>query len=384
MTQSEAILLSLVKRSLFGIEEPLPSSVDWNAVFQEAQDQAVVGIVAPMVPRDCLPEIQAKWNSTMNRHVSQQVRYWYAQDQLDKLLTKNEIPYVILKGATAAMNYPDPLRRTMGDIDFLVPPNLFEHTKTLLLQNGYVQIHEQNDRNIGLSKDHFVFELHRSFSYCDLNMDDVLLDGLSRSERKTVENHGFWALPTIENGLVLLGHLWGHLHTGVGLRQILDWILFVHDNLNDELWNTVFSPLARTYGLEKLAITTAYLGKKYLGLPDNYSWYANADETLCYDLLSQVLHFGNFDRKATNKTLADMKVQGALSSIHRYGFFRLLQQRGEVHWEACHRHPWLKPFAWLYQIIRYPVLWLIMPKQYKLSALVQKENKIHDLLVRLK
>ena len=384
MTQSETILLSLIKKSLFGIDYSLPSDVDWNAVFQEAQDQAVVGIVAPVVPHDCPYEIEAKWNSAKNHQIAQQVRYWHAQDQLDKLLTENEIPYVILKGAAAAMNYPDPFRRSMGDIDFLVPPKLFERAKTLLLENGYIQNHEQNDRNIGLSKDHISFELHFRFSYSDLNMEDVLLNGLSHSERKTVENHSFYALPTVENGLVLLGHLWGHLHTGVGLRQVLDWMLFVHDNLNDELWNAVFSSLTKAYGLQKLAITTAHMSQKYIGLPDNYSWYAKADETLCYDLLSQILHFGNFDRKSVNKTIADVKVQGALSGIHRYGFFRLLQQRGEAHWEACHRHPWLKSFAWLYQLIRYPVLWLKMPKQYNLSVLVQKENKVHDLLRRLK
>ena len=42
------------------------------------------------------------------------------------------------------------------------------------------------------------------------------------------------------------------------------------------------------------------------------------------------------------------------------------------------------PVAWLYQSFRYPVLWLTMPKQHKLSSLVQKQNEISELIQRLK
>ena len=46
--------------------------------------------------------------------------------------------------------------------------------------------------------------------------------------------------------------------------------------------------------------------------------------------------------------------------------------------------PWLKPFAWLYQLIRYPVLWFRSPRHRKLSSLIEAEKERTKLLRRLK
>lgn len=381
--QSETVLISLIKKALFGIEETLPPDVDWDAVYQEAQAQAVFGLVAPLLPNDCSPETQAKWQAAEYRRIAQVARYWHAHDELDKLLTENGIRYVILKGAAAAMYYPDPLRRAMGDIDFLVPPEQFEQAKALLLENEHVQNHKSTDRHIGFAKDQISFELHCRFSYIDLEMEDAMLSGIARAKRKAVEGHAFFALPPAENGLVLLGHLWNHLHTGVGLRQALDWIIFAYTQLSDGQWDD-FSMLFRAYGLKKLAITATRMGQKHFGLPGSFPWCAEADETLCDDLFSEILQAGNFGRKKPRMNEADSKTRYALAGIHRFGFFHYLQERGEVNWKTYHKHPWLKPFAWLYQLFRYPALWLIMPKEHKLSSMVQKENEINDLIKRLK
>ena len=107
-------------------------------------------------------------------------------------------------------------------------------------------------------------------------------------------------LRAVENELVLLAHLWNYLHTGVGLRQVLDWMMYVHAELNDELWNTAFAEQAEKYGLKKLAITAAHMCQMYLGLPDHFAWYADADEELCNDFLTQVLRSGNFGRKESD------------------------------------------------------------------------------------
>ena len=42
--------------------------------------------------------------------------------------------------------------------------------------------------------------------------------------------------PPLENGLVLLGHINQHLEEGLGLRQILDWALYVDKALDDDAW----------------------------------------------------------------------------------------------------------------------------------------------------
>ena len=207
-----------------------------------------------------------------------------------------------------------------------------------------------------------------------------MLAAMPRAIEKDLEGHRFFTLPTAENGLVLLAHLWEHLHTGVGLRQAIDWMLFVHAELSDEAWETSFSQLSQQYGLQRLAKVAAHMCQKYFGLPDPCTWCADADEALCDELFSQIQCFGNFGRKARKLSATESKAQTALSQMLRYGFIRYLQKGGELQWKACHRHPWLKPFAWVYQLFRYPILWLTSPRQHSISSIMKKEKRLNDLL----
>lgn len=387
LTQTEQVLLSLIKQSLFGICEKTPSEVDWIAVLREAQQQAVVGLAAAALPEGISQEILAEWKKAEYQQLGQQIRYWAAQDQLHRLLTENGISYVILKGASAAMLYPAPLRRAKGDIDFLVPPEQLERTKELLLENDYQPNDKPNDtaafRHIGFSRQGISYELHQQFSYLDLDLEDILQAGLSRAKLQTVEGHAFYSLPNDENGLVLLAHLWNHLHTGIGLRQVIDWMLYVHRQLDDEAWNIGFSVKAENIGLDKLAIHAAYMCRMYLGLPDSQAWYANADENLCKELFAKVIHDGNFGRKNPNMDFTARKAQDALSGMHRYGFIKHLQSRGETNWTLCHKHAWLRPFAWIYQLFRYLVLWIRSQKRETLSNLIKGEIERDNLLEKL-
>ena len=167
------------------------------------------------------------------------------------------------------------------------------------------------------------------------------------------------------------------------MRQVIDWMLYVHQQLDDEAWNNGFFLQAENIGLNKLAIHATHMCRMYLGLPDFRDWYAEADEKLCSELFAKVLHDGNFGGKTPNMNLSARKTQFALSGIHRFGFFKHLQSRGENNWTLYHKHVWLRPFAWIYQLFRYPVLWIQSKKGQQLSALIKRENVTHHLLDKL-
>lgn len=384
MTSTEQVLFSLLRRALFQTEEVFPADADWEAVFSEAKAQAVAGIAYGALPADVPAGVKALWDNQYYALLASNVRYWAAQDELHRLLVKNKIPYVILKGASAAMLYPRPLDRAMGDIDFLVRPEDFDRTRELLLSEGYVQDHEGYERHESFRKGGVSFELHRRFSYDDLDMEQTLRPAITEAVLQTVDGHAFCSFPPAVNGLVLLAHLWNHLHTGVGLRQLLDWCMDVHTTVSDAFWEEEFGPLARRYGLEKLAAVAARLGQEVFGLPEELRWCRDEDEALCGELLQEVLRTGNFGRKKPDQGKTEWRAEGALSGFHRYGFFRHLQKRGEVNWIAYHRHPWLRPFAGVYQAFRYLVLWTVSPKRKKLSSLVREAEHTGDLLEKLR
>lgn len=117
---NQQALLELVKASLFGTEPSFPSDADWDAVLQEAKDQAVVALAAPAVPK----EEAAKWQTSVARNTANFLNLLNEQTKLIRLFDAAGIPLVILKGFAAAMYYPAPLRRAIGISTFWCPLNI--------------------------------------------------------------------------------------------------------------------------------------------------------------------------------------------------------------------------------------------------------------------
>ena len=56
-----------------------------------------------------------------------------------------------LKGTAAAMYYPEPQLRTMGDIDAIVPMALLPAAEQLLLADGYVCTDREHPRHLSFT-----------------------------------------------------------------------------------------------------------------------------------------------------------------------------------------------------------------------------------------
>ncbi len=347
MNQAEQVLLQAIQKSLWNKDISFPEDADWNAVLKEAEDQAVLGIVIGVAPE----KYQKEWRSRTGYVTANFVRILHYQSEICDLMKKHEIPMVILKGIAAAQYYPTPSQRTVGDVDFLVPREYIEDAKQLFVDNGYeVEDDPQYPRHVDIHKDNISFEMHRFFSDGDsgVEVDQYLFDGLFRAEEGSVYGSVFPMLPSKENGLVLITHIAHHLRVGLGLRQVIDWMMYVNKELNDEAWMTSFRETARDTGLETLALTVTKMCQMYLGLSNHITWCSEADSALCSVLMENLLSSGNFG----NKRGTGIKVESTVSHLRRSGF-RYLQQAGEYNWKAYHKHKWLKPFAWIYQIGRY-------------------------------
>lgn len=347
MNQTEQVLLQAIQKSLWNADITFPEDTDWNKILCEAAQQTVLGIVECVAPA----EFRAEWKHRSSINTAHFLRILHYQSELCALMKANRIPMVILKGTAAAQYYPVPSQRTAGDIDFLVPGEYIEKAKKLLADNGYeTEDDPQYPRHVDVRKDSISFEMHRFFSDGDsgVEVDQYLLDALSRAEAGSLYGAIFPVLPSMENGLVLLTHIAHHLRVGLGLRQVIDWMMYVDKVLDDEAYRNSFQEMARNTGLETLALTVTKMCQMYLGLSKRITWCSDADDVLCSVLLENLLSSGNFGRKRGT----GIRVEGTVSHLRRNGF-RYLQQAGEYNWKAYHKHKWLKPFAWIYQIGRY-------------------------------
>ena len=360
-------LFHILQASLFQDEE-FPVS-DWETVFTEMKQQSVAGLPGQWLKKHPVPEAKA-WTDYCLLLQTQWIRVMYGQDQLLKLLDKNDIPCVIIKGAAAAMAYPHPTLRSMGDVDFLVKRSDYQRTASLLEANGYLLAHEKNDakHHYGYSKNGVSYELHKRLAIVQ-ESDDSLISlfekGIDQRELRSIENFTFPVLPYDLNGLVLIFHINQHLRTGLGLRQIIDWMMYVNQ-LSEEQWNELGCLLKET-GMERLAYTVTLMCQRYLGLR---TIVENDDTLPCDELLDYIMDKGNFGRKAAEEGKIASFILTENSPVK---FFKRLQSGGLSNWKAAREHIVLRPFAWIYQSVR--ILGILIRKRIKPSEMLSQKDK---------
>ena len=378
MDQVSQAVLALLRGALWGEEAVYPADTDWQAVTKELQAQAIMGVIAGSDIPECVPaQTRAQWESLALLQGSRFYQLLHQQDQLLTLLAKNDIPLVILKGMAAAMYYPAPEMRSMGDVDFLVPREQVEKAYELMLANGYTLYYEKdaNNKHIIFSKAEARFELHRYFGIFDSvdkmkYMDGILQNGLQNIKWISCAESRFPILPPLANGLVLLEHAAGHFRDGLGLRHMVDWMMYVHSCLTDAFWQQDFYPTAQALGLDVFAKTLTKMCQIYLGLPQTMHWCESADTKACDQLMDYVLEQGNFGGKQTDFS---SKVERVLSDKRSLvGWLRQIQESGMCHWEAAKRYAVLKPFAWLYGGCRYACL--ALGRKQAIAHLWQEKN----------
>ena len=108
-----------------GFEDSTSEACDWNAVYAEMKDHAIAFLAQKWLENGALKSgmDEALRNEWLRGCMRQQVRWIQimgAQDRMLRVLAENQIDCVIIKGAAAAIYYPQPSLRAMGDIDFLV------------------------------------------------------------------------------------------------------------------------------------------------------------------------------------------------------------------------------------------------------------------------
>lgn len=331
------------------------SDADLNPIWQELQAHAIQNLAV-----DTMAQLDPQHQAMYIRSAAKGYAYWRRmmalQHSITLLFDQANIPFAVLKGSSAAIYYPEPTLRSMGDIDILVRPKDFDRALAVLVANDFLLRETQNPKHAGLIKDGIPIELHRHFATISTLqrvevLDNLLFDALDRREKVTMEGYSFYQLPDLENGLVLMEHINSHMESGLGLRQIIDWMYYAHRYLSDPVWAENFGNLTEQVGLSKLAMTVTRMCQLYLGLREDITWCHQADPALCHRLMEHTLQQGNFGTKQEYRTHATIQVLTTMDSD--LNVFQILQQRGCYNWKALKRHPWLKPFAWLYQLLRY-------------------------------
>lgn len=328
-------IFEIIKKSIWGIGT---ATADED-IFEEMKKQAIATL-----PGNCLSSLglSSELERAWKKYIILQTSY-STQSTYEQTILPINVPYIILKGTSAAQYYPHPIFRTMGDIDIMTRREDFDLACKQLLDNGY-HIDKDIYKEVSLSKNGIIIDLHRQFASMNNPnhvkfLDDLIIENINPTH----------ILPDLINGLTLLEHINQHLEGGIGLRQIIDWMMFVDKCLPDEKWPE-FLELLNKIDLEKVAIACTKMCEIYLGLAHR-EWCADANPDLCRQLMDYIISSGNFGNK--RNTDSDV-IENALSYTYSpKAFIKLLQKQGMTHWRAAQKHRILRPFAWIYQLFRY-------------------------------
>ena len=342
MSIDNKMLFDAIQISLFGGSNQygrLPCDIR-----TELRAQGVESLTALAYPDD--PAFKYKQVADFTRMIR-------AQYEAVSLLEEASIQVVIIKGTASGIYYPKAYLRTYGDIDLLVKEENYQLSIQILKGDGWLQTGEVGESHTAFYKNCFLLELHQSPPALNMVSEgkfilEYLYEGFNDIQIGAIDEPKcqFPMLPWKQNGLELIWHFWEHLYNGIGLRHVIDWMMFVRVKLHTNEAYEEFYPVLEQAGLLGLAKSLTRMCQLFLGLTEDITWCQDVEDSVCEDLMSFIIEQGNFGHKKN-----DDKAAKVMSSYRTpKAFLRGMQQKGLNEWGAVKKHRWLRPFAWIYSV----------------------------------
>ncbi len=339
--EQEEVCIRLLISGLWG--NPLtisPEFDDWNSVARLAKSQSVLGIVGNIILSD--PVLQLSLDSELSVKVKRFVMSnMLMHNQLNTLIVKAVkhlnaagISPVLLKGQGLARNYPYPELRQCGDIDLFVGAELYEKAY-FAFKNIATDI---DDFSSIYSGKHFhafcgkvEFDVHRFSAFYHLKKynekyQEEAKKGLTQSLMYYAVGDIDVSTPSLEfNAYYIFNHLFNHfLISGVGLRHLCDWMMFLHANAG-KIDRVELKRILTKMRIMRPWKVFGVLCVKEFGMPsDEIPFYQEVNDGLVYRVLRRILDEGNFgfetDYYKRNKdSRLRTRLKGIIHHVKRFG-----------------------------------------------------------------
>lgn len=314
MTQTQTLFLELLRAGLWGHKaDPtlFEKDVDWKAVINLAKEQTALLIVADgylTLPAELQPrkEIQFMVESHRLRNSKAHLMLDKAIAEVCTLMNSEGIRTVLFKGEGLARNYINPMSRACGDIDLYVGKKNLEKAKTLLDNYGKTEGEDSHsEKHYHCKRNGIDIELHRIAESLDLPSKDAKYQ--EWTEKHLIESDNFETvsingcevnLPCAQfNVIYIFNHFFHHFQSsGVGIRQICDWAVYLHTHAGLYDWKTVEKDL-EDFGLTPAWKVFAQIAVDYLGLdPSEMPLYRGPAGRRASKAMKMVFAYGNFGR----------------------------------------------------------------------------------------
>ena len=278
---------------------------DWEEALDIAEEQAITGVLldaleaiqergpSPMLPPRLL---LLQWIGLGQMVELNTFKMTEASDAVVKYFRENGFACQILKGSAVGRYYPEPLRRSSGDID-------------IWLDGGRKRIYDfarafdKDGMLYGVNYHHIHFHLLE-----DVHIEVHIWPSFLSSPLRNWRLHLFCGMhrPTMESAMPSLAfdrvfimlhcyrHICGH---GVGLRQIMDYFYVLRQGFTPEERADAVRWIKKL-GMKRFAAGLMWVLSEYYGLEERYLLLP-PDEKEGRFIISEVLQTGNMGHSDT-------------------------------------------------------------------------------------
>ena len=359
-------------------ENPLEAQ-DWAALFGLAQEHQVLPMIFEAVyasPAAKCADAQLMLlvkRQTMQSVMMQAMKTGELLALMKHLRAAGVTPCVV-KGAVCRSLYPSPDHRISGDEDVLIPPEQFERCHEAMLAFGMRPADPAQDIRsacevpYGKPGSPLYIELHKHLfppendAYGDFNR--FFADAHAHTTQILVDGTPLTTLCPTDHFFYLICHAFKHfLHSGFGIRQVCDIVLFAGRYGQEIDWVAVLEN-CREIRADQFAAALLRIGRKYLGFDPNAAGVPQVWQEIQVDeglMLTDLLDGGVFGDASMSRKHSSTLTLGAVAADKRGkkaegNVLRTLfpgRKALEGRYPFLRTRPWLLPVAWLRRIAHY-------------------------------
>lgn len=285
----------------------LGGKVDWEKVYQLAEEQSVLGVVLAGIEHSNVKppqELLLQWIGEVQLLEQQNKAMNSFVGRLVEEMRGKGIYSLLLKGQGIAQCYERPSWRAPGDVDFLLSNENYDKAKDYLLplasstENEYAY-----NQHLGMTIEDWVVELHGSLrsglsSRVDQVTDEIKKDVIyGGNVRSWINGKTQVFLLGIDSDIIFVfTHFLKHFYKeGLGLRQVCDWCRLLY-RYRSELELRLLESRIKRMGLMSEWKAFGAFAVEYLGMPleampfysNNQKWKKKADKICAF-----ILEVGN-------------------------------------------------------------------------------------------
>lgn len=208
----------------------------------------------------------------------------------------NACRMMVMKGQACGLFYPNPLHRSVGDIDFYLFGD-YERGNELVSNLG-IHVDDSWYKHSEFSINGESFENHQYFvatrggkHYKQLN--DKLCEILTTEELKCFPDSNVLMPPVMFNALFLTYHAFIHfISEGLRLKQVLDWVMFVKKYQSDINWKELHR-LCVEYKIDRFLVVMNAIAVDFFGVKKTESAMM-CESPYVQKLMNSVLYDDNY------------------------------------------------------------------------------------------